>query len=115
MEKKLCSDSNGFYLAALLVVVWVTSCWSVRLQEEAVVEGNYFLHLRNISPSDMLRWYIPGDRVCILAGGIMLFIIRKKEEYHKLVGEAYVPGIMRGEAIEECKKKVVLENVLEIR
>jgi hypothetical protein len=53
--------------------------------------------------------------MCILTGGIVSFILRKKEEHHRLVGEAYVPGIVTGEAVQEWKKRAVSGDVLEIR
>lgn len=41
-----------------------------------------------------------GDRVCLLSGAIVPFILRPDGDQHKLIGEAYVHGIMRGEACE---------------
>ncbi|KAF2144178.1 uncharacterized protein K452DRAFT_154350 [Aplosporella prunicola CBS 121167] len=39
-----------------------------------------------------------GDVVCVLANAIVPFVLRQNGPYHKLVGEAYVHGIMNGEA-----------------
>ncbi|KAB2571719.1 hypothetical protein DBV05_g9627 [Lasiodiplodia theobromae] len=41
------------------------------------------------------------DLVCILNGGIVPFVLRHREEHYKLVGDAYIYGIMNGEACEQ--------------
>lgn len=41
------------------------------------------------------------DLVCILNGGIVPFLLRHREEHYKLVGDAYIYGIMNGEACEQ--------------
>ncbi|KAF9636440.1 Heterokaryon incompatibility [Lasiodiplodia theobromae] len=41
-----------------------------------------------------------GDKVCVLSGAIVPFILRSDGAEHKLVGEAYVHGIMHGEAYQ---------------
>ena len=47
-----------------------------------------------------------GDEIFILPGSNVPFIMRKREDgTHKLVGEAYVHGIMHGEALERCDLK----------
>jgi len=38
----------------------------------------------------------PGDIVCVLRGGDVTYILRPINEYHRLVGECYVEGIMNG-------------------
>ncbi|KAF4543274.1 Heterokaryon incompatibility protein [Lasiodiplodia theobromae] len=48
-----------------------------------------------------------GDKVCVLSGAIIPFIIRPDGDQHKLVGEAYVHGIMRGEACERHENESV--------
>jgi hypothetical protein len=40
-----------------------------------------------------------GDLCCILFGAHVPFILRRVAEKYRLVGEAYVDGVMRGEAI----------------
>jgi hypothetical protein len=40
-----------------------------------------------------------GDVVCILFGGRCPFVLRPKEGFYQLIGEAYVHGIMYGEAL----------------
>ena len=43
----------------------------------------------------------PGDLCCVLFGATVPFILRKtdREGHYKLIGEAYIHGIMRGEAL----------------
>ena len=41
-----------------------------------------------------------GDKICVLFGGEVLFILRPAGENYKLVGECYVHGLMHGEAME---------------
>ncbi|KAH8595305.1 hypothetical protein B0O99DRAFT_622573 [Bisporella sp. PMI_857] len=49
----------------------------------------------------------PGDQVCILFGGRVPFILRKDKEAEEfqLVGEAYVHGIMKGEAMRDLSTR----------
>jgi hypothetical protein len=43
-----------------------------------------------------------GDVIVLLEGGIVPFILRPREDSRwELIGEAYVHGIMRGEAWDE--------------
>jgi hypothetical protein len=44
-----------------------------------------------------------GNRVSILFGGSVPFVLRRKDDYWGLVGECYVEGIMRGAAVQEWK------------
>ncbi|KAF2143539.1 uncharacterized protein K452DRAFT_198784, partial [Aplosporella prunicola CBS 121167] len=41
---------------------------------------------------------LPGDRIAILLGGSVPFVLRPYREYYVIVGECYVHGIMDGEA-----------------
>ncbi|MCJ1383970.1 hypothetical protein MMC17_007084 [Xylographa soralifera] len=41
----------------------------------------------------------PGDSICIFRGGLVPFVLRKDGTRHRLVGEAYVHGVMDGQAI----------------
>ena len=43
----------------------------------------------------------PGDSVCILSGGHVPFLLRKDGTHHRFVGESYVHGLMKGEAMQE--------------
>ncbi|KAI0454258.1 heterokaryon incompatibility protein-domain-containing protein [Xylaria acuta] len=48
-----------------------------------------------------------GDLVCILFGGEVPFILRRKKGYFQFVGDAYVHGIMEGETMKNpdiCKE-----------
>ncbi len=47
-----------------------------------------------------------GDAVCILFGGQVPFIVRKREDFgHSMLEECYVHGIMDGEAIGNTRNK----------
>jgi hypothetical protein len=45
-----------------------------------------------------------GDRVVILMGSQLPFILRKVDSHYVLIGEAYVHSIMDGEALVEQGK-----------
>jgi hypothetical protein len=45
-----------------------------------------------------------GDRVVILMGGQLPFILRKVDSHYVLIGEAYIHGIMDGQAQDEESK-----------
>ncbi|MCJ1454648.1 hypothetical protein MMC28_005001 [Mycoblastus sanguinarius] len=42
----------------------------------------------------------PEDLVCILSGGRVPFVLREEGNYHRLVGESYVLGLMDGQAVK---------------
>ena len=42
----------------------------------------------------------PGDVVCILSGGRVPFIVRAEGSEFRLIGEAYVHGLMEGQAVK---------------
>jgi len=48
-----------------------------------------------------------GDLVCILLGGDMPFILRPEGSYYKVVGEAYIHGIMDGEVFDIAQAGLV--------
>lgn len=51
-----------------------------------------------------------GDTVCVLRGGNVPFILRKKDDgYYELVGEAYVHGIMDGSFVRKSRKEELKE------
>jgi hypothetical protein len=56
----------------------------------------------------------PGDRVCVMFGAKCPFLLRewsaKGEQRYKLVQDAYVHMLMRGEAIERLKKGEFVEE-----
>ncbi|RDI86099.1 hypothetical protein Vi05172_g3670 [Venturia inaequalis] len=43
---------------------------------------------------------LPGDEVCILGGADMPFVLRREEDYFRLVGECYIGNMMDGEAVQ---------------
>lgn len=49
----------------------------------------------------------PGDICCVFTGATVPFILRKSNQgsEYKLMGEAYVHGVMRGEAVRQYIKK----------
>ncbi|RDW66344.1 hypothetical protein BP6252_09979 [Coleophoma cylindrospora] len=55
--------------------------------------------LLGISAQSLAR----GDTICVIAGVNVPFVVRKlqKEGYWKLIGEAYIHGIMNGEVFKE--------------
>ncbi|KAK4990240.1 hypothetical protein LTR66_006865 [Elasticomyces elasticus] len=42
----------------------------------------------------------PGDLICVLLGGALPFILRKTDDHFRLIGESYIYGLMRGEALD---------------
>lgn len=57
----------------------------------------------------------PGDLICVLYGGKVPFVLRKVGEEHRLLGPAYVEGIMEGEAVESGKAEMLREQTFSIR
>jgi hypothetical protein len=55
-----------------------------------------------------------GDQVCVLYGGIVPFVLRARDPWYHLIGEAYVHGLMRGEVIKEMQEGKLSEVTLEI-
>ncbi len=53
-----------------------------------------------------------GDLVCVLFGSNVPFVLRRFGERYRLVGECYLHGIMRGEALKEKEGK---EEWVELR
>ncbi|PSN58660.1 hypothetical protein BS50DRAFT_510017 [Corynespora cassiicola Philippines] len=50
----------------------------------------------------------PGDLVAVVGGAQVPFILRKRNsEKYEIIGEAYVDGIMNGEAVKDCKWEYV--------
>jgi hypothetical protein len=55
----------------------------------------------------------PGDSVAVIFGGGVPYVIRAYEERFQLVGEAYIHGLMSGEAVEKWRKGELEEKVVE--
>ncbi|KAI5920639.1 heterokaryon incompatibility protein-domain-containing protein [Camillea tinctor] len=55
-----------------------------------------------------------GDLVCLLFGGEVPFVLRPKDGHYQLVGDAYVHGIMEGEAIHRDDEELLLGMQFEI-
>jgi hypothetical protein len=45
----------------------------------------------------------PDDKICILSGGSVPFILRQEEGRWISVGECYIHGIMAGEAVDDFR------------
>jgi len=53
----------------------------------------------------------PGDFICVLFGGKVPFIIRPeaRESRYILLGDTYVHGIMKGEAVEGVANELITD------
>ena len=40
-----------------------------------------------------------GDIICIMSGGRVPYVLREEKHHHRLIGEAYVHGLMEGQAV----------------
>ncbi|PVH70545.1 hypothetical protein DL98DRAFT_392756, partial [Cadophora sp. DSE1049] len=47
---------------------------------------------------------VPGDLICVLFGCSTPVLLRRFEEHYTFLGEAYLHGIMNGEAIDRLKR-----------
>lgn len=53
----------------------------------------------------------PGDKLCILLGCRFPVVLRRQGDHHVLIGEAYVDGMMDGQAMQALKDgKFVLDD-----
>lgn len=57
---------------------------------------------------------LPGDKVCVLFGGRVPYILREQDGYHQLVGDAYLPDFMDGQAMDMLDAGELQEEVFEI-
>ncbi|KAK5711210.1 hypothetical protein LTR17_018502 [Elasticomyces elasticus] len=57
----------------------------------------------------------PGDIVAVVRGGAAPYVLRSHGEEYQYLGAAYVPGIMRGEAVFEAQAKGVEEQEFVVR
>ncbi|KAI1131233.1 HET domain-containing protein [Nemania abortiva] len=65
-----------------------------------------------IGPADTL----PGDMITILFGGGVPYILRvDSEQTSSLVGESYIDGLMKGEAIQYWKQNNFVEETFNLR
>ncbi|EON62965.1 hypothetical protein W97_02191 [Coniosporium apollinis CBS 100218] len=55
-----------------------------------------------------------GDLCCILYGATMPFILRRRDDHYILLGQSYIHGIMRGEAMEMLRNGELQEQTFEI-
>jgi hypothetical protein len=81
-----------------------------------VVYSLYTLHRRLMISEKGYISLVPidcrsGDRICVLSGCSIPVILRQKGDYHILIGECYVHGIMDGQAIQQLREgKYRVEN-----
>ena len=55
---------------------------------------------------------LPHDKICILAGCNVPLILRPRREHYEIIGECYIHGIMRGEAMQDVEEgKLRLEDI----
>ena len=58
----------------------------------------------------------PGDITCILYGGIIPYVLRPLGDgYYRLLGEAYVHGMMEGQVLELRDEDKLVEKIFHIR
>jgi len=58
---------------------------------------------------------LPGDEICALFGGRVLYILRDKGGYHQLVGEAYITGLMDGQVMDMLEAGELSSEEYELR
>lgn len=55
------------------------------------------------------RHYTPGDRIALIAGEELPFIVREAGDKYNLIGPAYIHGVMRGERWDDdLREQIVL-------
>lgn len=52
--------------------------------------------LIGLGPRSMCK----GDIICIMSGGKVPYVLREERDHHRLIGEAYVHGLMEGQAVD---------------
>ncbi|KAH7336283.1 heterokaryon incompatibility protein-domain-containing protein [Rhexocercosporidium sp. MPI-PUGE-AT-0058] len=86
----------------------------LRLVEEYCRHRRFFVTEKGymgLGPQAML----PGDTISILFGGDTPYALRKKEKCWQFVGECYVHGVMKGEAVRDLERRDDEGEVFEIR
>ena len=56
--------------------------------------------LIGLGPRSMCK----GDIICIMSGGRVPYVLREERDHHQLIGEAYVHGLMEGQAVDANTK-----------
>lgn len=59
-----------------------------------------------VTPSDAKY----NDYLCVALGASVPFILRKCRDRYKFIGEAYVHGLMHGEAIEMVENRKITSS-----
>ena len=47
------------------------------------------------------RSILPGDRICVLAGGRVPYILRKEQNHYRLIGESYIHDVANSYSLKE--------------
>jgi hypothetical protein len=55
------------------------------------------------------------DLICILAGGPVPYVLRKVDEHYQFVGESYVYGMMKDEAVQQWREGKLVLRSFELR
>ncbi|KAF2813823.1 uncharacterized protein BDZ99DRAFT_225630 [Mytilinidion resinicola] len=55
-----------------------------------------------------------SDKICVLFGGRVPYILRPQQHYYQLIGEAYLDGFMEGKAMDMLDRGELAEEVFEI-
>jgi len=55
---------------------------------------------RRFFKNKLVELAMEGDVVAVLLGGLVTFVLREQESNFTLLGESYIHGVMKGEAIE---------------
>lgn len=66
--------------------------------------------MMGLGPSDTHE----NDHVSAILGGDVPYIIRRSSTQWVFVGEAYIEGLMGGEALKECQQGTIMQSVLDI-
>jgi hypothetical protein len=98
------SQLPGFleHKAEMMVLVSNMSTWTKGRSFFSTVKGRIGLGPGGLGPGCVKE----GDMVCVLVDGNTPFILRPSvEEYYIVLGEAYVDGVMEGEALTSAEAR----------
>lgn len=56
-----------------------------------------------------------GDLICVLLGCLVPMTLRPVDDHFEVIGDAYLDGVMFGEAIEALRKGIVGLRDFELR
>lgn len=67
-----------------------------------VTWGRMFIATRDGRISFVPKNSREGDVIAVLAGGRVPIVLRPENDHYTVIGDAYIHGIMDGEAVEDC-------------